>query len=186
MILDLGSNKLTVAIVIARLIPELNKLGFVRVKDRSVKLVKKLNDETELVLYPGVSRRGGGVRMDPLIGVENLILREMMRMNEKFRGQTRVCHAYLGIFDSWGHISVRTSDELSGAIETIAESVQRVGIPLMSAYDTLDKVRMLLRDHIACTKQVPVAVLFAQEKLRLIEPHYRDVSGGRRENCGQS
>jgi hypothetical protein len=165
------SEKLTVATVAARLTSELQKLGFIRVKDRSLKLVKKLNSETEVFLFLGVRRRGVDILVDPVIGVENVKLRERL-LRAEWEGSTRVCHIYLGILGSWDRrLYLKTSEELDDVVATVSRSVSEVGLPTMSAYDSLDKVRKLFRDHLMGTKQVPVAVLFVREKLELIQPH---------------
>jgi len=163
---------LTVSAAAHRLTSELAALGFVVTKARPLRLVRKINDETEVFVYPGVRKRGTDILVDPVIGVENTILRErLLAFDPRRKGATRVCHAYLGLLASWGRFYVRTELELDDAASQVAKAVVEIGLPIMSAYDTLDKVRELFREDLARTNRVKVAVLFAQEKLRLIEVH---------------
>ncbi len=188
-------RKLTVSVVARRLTSELESLGFVLTKEgpsaaarrmtsqreslglvlpktRYLKLVKKINDQTEVFVHPGVQKRGADILVDPVIGVENTILRErLLAMDQRWEGSTRVCHAHLGLKASWDHLYVRTEQELDGAASQVVKAVVEIGLPMMSAYDTLDKARQLFRDDLDRTKPVRVAVLFAKEKLKLIEAH---------------
>jgi hypothetical protein len=149
----------------------LQTIGFVVKKERRLKLVRQVNDQTEVFVYPGVQRRGADILIDPVIGVENTILRErMLAMDPRWEGSTRVCHVYLGLKASWGEFYVRTDQEMEDAASQVVKGVIEVGLPLMSAYDTLDKVRKLFQDAVA-GRQVDVAVLFEKEKLKLIEAH---------------
>jgi len=111
------SLKLTVDMVKDRLAPELQAVGFALTRGRPLKLINKINDETEVFLYPGVFRRGPYVRIDPVIGVDNVRLRERLFALDAKRwgnGAARVCHVYLGLLDSWGTINLKTEDELEG------------------------------------------------------------------------
>jgi hypothetical protein len=165
-------HRLTVSAVSYRLTSELEALGFVVTKVRSLRLVKKINDQTEVFIHPGVRKRGTDILVDPVIGVENTILRErLLAFDPRRKGSTRVCHAYLGLLASWGRFYVQTEQQLDDAACQVVKAVVEIGLPIMSAYDTLDKVRELLREDLARTNRVKVAVLFAREKLRLIEAH---------------
>jgi hypothetical protein len=166
-------SRLTVAAVERRLTSELEPLGFVSVKSRSLKLVKPINNDTEVFLYAGAMRDGAEVRIDPVIGVDNVTLRERLLTTDRqrWKGSYRVCHAGLGILASWNRFFVGTSAELDRAAAQIVKSVIEVGLPIMSEFDTLDKVRRLFRDELANNKQAKVVVLFAKEKLAQIEAH---------------
>lgn len=167
-----AGKKLTVATVAARLTSELEGLGFVRVKAKTLKLVKKINDETEIFIYPGASRHRGEVFVDPIIGVENVILRaRLLSLDDSLKNSTRVCHALLGMLDTWGHFYVKTEDELEYVASRVAKSVVEVGLPIMSEFDSLEKVRKLLHDEVNGTNRSRVAVLFEKQKLRVIETH---------------
>ena len=167
-----AGKKLTVATVAARLTSELERLGFVRVKAKTLKLVKKINDETEIFIHPGASRHRGEVFVDPIIGVENTILRaRLLSLDDSLKNSTRVCHALLGMLDTWGHFYVKTEDELEYVASRMARSVVEVGLPIMSEFDTLDKVRKLFHDEVDGTNRSRVVVLFEKQKLRAIETH---------------
>jgi hypothetical protein len=159
---------LKVATAKKRLIPALEAVGFKSAKAR--KLIIILNDETEVFLYPNVRRRWGSVFLDAVIGVENLKLQARL-LRSGWEGSTRVCHAYLGMLDSWGRLYVNNDEELEQAVHTVVRSVLEVGLPIMREYDSIDKVRKLFQDDIARKKRVPVAVLFAKEKLERMEEH---------------
>ena len=64
------SLKLTVNVVQDRLVSELKTVGFTLTSGPTVKLISKIN--AEAFLYLGVFRRGLYVRIDPVIGVDNL------------------------------------------------------------------------------------------------------------------
>jgi hypothetical protein len=66
---------------------------------------------------------------------------------------------------------VQTEQELDAAVPQVVKAVVEIGLPIMSVYDTLDKVRQLFREELARTNRVKVAVLFPEDKLRLIEAH---------------
>ena len=168
-----SESKLSVAVVERRLTSELEPLGFVLAKSRSLKLVKAINDDTEVFLYPGVMRSGADVRIDPVIGVDNVTLRERLLAadRQRWRGSYSVCHVYLGILASWSRFFVGTSGELDRAVAEIVKSVIEVGLPIMSEFDTLEKVKRLFRDELARTKVAKVVVLFTKEKLAQIETH---------------
>jgi hypothetical protein len=141
-------------------------------KARSLRLIRKINDRTEVFVHPGVRKRGADILVDPVIGVENTILcGRLLAFDPRREGSTSVCHAYLGLLASWGQFYVRTEQDLDDAASQVVKAVVEIGLPIMSAYDTLDKVRRLFREDLARTKRVKVAVLFADEKLRLIEAH---------------
>lgn len=136
-----------------------------------MKLTNTINDETEVFLYPGVSRDGPYVRIDPVIGVDNVRLRERLLALDAKRwgkGKARVCHVYLGLLDSWGTIYLRTEDELDKAIGTIIRTTVDIGLPRMRDFDTLDKVKDFLRDP---WSRPTVAVLFEKEKLAVLQDH---------------
>jgi hypothetical protein len=164
---------LTVATVERRLVSELEPLGFVPAKGRVLKLLKAINDDTEIFLYPGAMRSGAVVRVDPVMGVDNVTLRRMLlgADRQRWKGSYSVCHAYLGILASWGNFYLRTSAELDRAVAQTVKSVIEIGLPVMSEFDSLDKVRRLFRDEIARTKKAKVVVLFAEQKLAQIERH---------------
>jgi len=179
-----GSSKerptLKVATAAKRLVTALEAIGFKSVKARSPKLVVNLNDETEVFLHPGVRRRWGSVVIDPVIGVDNLELKARLLRSGGFwttqpgqppKSPPTVCHAYLGMLDSWGRLYVDNEEELEQAVQTVIRSVLEVGLPIMREYDSFDKVRKLFQDDIANKKEVRVAVLFAREKLEGMEEH---------------
>jgi hypothetical protein len=166
------SHRLTVSIVAHRLRSELEALGFAVARGRHLRLVKKINDQTEVFIYPGVRKRGADILVDPVIGVENIVLREaILASDPRLEPSTRVCHAYLGLLSSWGRFYVRTEQELVDAASQVVKAVVEIGLLIMSAYDTLEKVRRLFREELARTNRVKVAVLFAEDKLKLIEAH---------------
>jgi hypothetical protein len=161
---------LKVATAAKRLVPALEAIGFKSVRARPRRLIINLNDETEVFLYPDVRRRWGSVFLDAVIGVENLKLQARL-LRSGWEGSTLVCHAYLGMLDSWGRLYVNNDEELEQAVHTVVRSVLEIGLPVMREYDSLDKVRKLFQDDIARKKRVPVAVLFAKEKLERMEEH---------------
>ncbi len=170
---EASESRLTVAAVARRLTSELEPLGLVPVKWRPLKLVKAINDDTEVFLYPGAMRDGADVRVDPVIGLDNVTLRERLLAadRKRWKGSYSVCHAGLGILASWNRFFVCTSAELDSAAAQIVKSVIEVGLPIVSEFNSLDKVRRLFRDELANTKQAKVVVLFAKEKLAQIERH---------------
>jgi hypothetical protein len=165
--------KLTVVTVRDRLVSELKTIDFTPVKAR--KLIHKINDETEVFLYPGVHRDGPYVRVDPVIGVDNVRLRERLLALDAKRwgdGKTRVCHVYLGLLDWWGTIYLKTEDELDKAVGAIIRTTVDIGLPRMRDFDSLDKVKALLRDPWSpALKRPKVAVLFEKEKLAVLQEH---------------
>ena len=64
----------------------------------------------------------------------------------------------------------RVQAELDEAVRLVATSVLEVGLPMMSQYDLLEKIRMLFEDKVDARK-VGVAVLFAEKKLGLLRDH---------------
>jgi hypothetical protein len=160
-------SKLTVAAVAHRLTSEMELLGFAPIKAKSLKLVKMINDDTGVFLHPGVMRTGADVRVDPVIGIDNVTLRERLLAldRQRWRGSASVCHAYLGILASWSRFYLRTGDQLDYAAAQIVKSVIDIGLPIMSEFDSLDKVRQLFHDELTGTKRAKVVVLFAKEKL---------------------
>jgi hypothetical protein len=152
-----------------RLVPALEAIGFRSVKARPRALVVNVNDETEVFLYPGVGRRWGSVVIDPIIGVDNLRLKARL-LHSGWEGDPRVCHVFLGMAASWRSLYVQNEEELEHAVQQVVHSAIEMGLPLMRQYDSLDKVRKLFQDCVA-HKQVPVAVLFAKEKLERMQEH---------------
>jgi hypothetical protein len=167
-------ENLVVDAVVARLVSALKAVQFTPVAGKRLKLMRKLNDETEIFLFPGVRRNGKGIRIDPVIGVENVTLRERLLAVDAnhWEGRTRVCHAYLGLLDSWGEIYLNASSELDAAVERVVKSVLEVGLPRMREFDTLDKVKIFLENPWAPTVSQPrTAVLFEKEKLKVLQNH---------------
>jgi hypothetical protein len=167
-------EKLSVTGVAERLVSAMKAIQFTPVAGRPLKLIRKPNEETEIFLYPGVRRRGRGIRIDPIIGVENVTLRERLLAVDAnhWQGHTRVCHAYLGLLDSWGEIHLNASSELNGAVERVVKSVLEVGLPRMREFDSLEKVKIFLKDPWAPTVSQPrTAVLFEKEKLSVLQDH---------------
>jgi hypothetical protein len=67
---------------------------------------------------------------------------------------------------------VQTEDELHKAGAIIRTTVH-IGLPRMRDFDTLDKVKALLRDPWSPgLKRPPVAVLFEKEKLAALQDHW--------------
>jgi hypothetical protein len=167
------AQRLTVAVVTKRLVSALEAIGFVRIKGRNPKLVKKLNDETEIFLYPGVSRRGSEIVVDPVIGVENVTLRARLLSadRDRWKGCTRVCHKYLGLMDDWIRLYLKTEDGLDAVASQVVQSVIRFGLPEMSIYGARDKVIKLFEEDLANTKRSTVAVVFAKDKLEALRRH---------------
>ena len=153
-----------------RMVSELKSHGVALPTARSLKLVRKINEQSEVFIYPGVRKKGAGILVDPVIGLENTILRERL-VAIGWDGSTSVCHVYLGLKASWGQFPVQTEPELDRAASEFIKAVVEVGLPMMREFDTLDKVRQLFRNDLDATKQVNVAVLFAEEKLKVIEGH---------------
>jgi hypothetical protein len=175
---DRSALKVTAAT--KRLVTALEAIGFKSVKGRTPTLVMNLNDETEVILRPGVRRRSGSVLVDPVIAVNNTKLQARLLRSGGFwttqpgrpqKSPPTVCHAYLGMLDSWGRLYVNNEEELEQAVHTVVRSVLEVGLPVMREYDSLDKARKLFQDGIARKKRPPVAVLFAREKLEGMEEH---------------
>jgi hypothetical protein len=142
---------------------------------RPTRLSYKINDETEAFLYPGVARDRGCVRIDPVIGVDNVRLRERLLALDAKRwgnGAARVCHLYLGLLDSWGTIYLKSADDLDKAVGAIVRTTVDTGLPRMGDFDTLDKVKALLRDPWSpALKRPKVAVLFEGQKLAVLQDH---------------
>ena len=70
---------------------------------------------------------------------------------------------------------MRTEPELDYAVFQVVKAVIEIGLPIMSAYDTLDKVRHLFREDLARSKRVKVAVLFAQP-VGWVEPFAKPIA----------
>lgn len=161
-------TNVSVAAVSARLQGEFERLGFRVSGRRPLKLVLPLNDETEVFAYPGVNRSGMDVLIDPVLGVDNVRLRERMRRSERPWRDPRVCHAYLGMLDTWGRFLVRTESDMEAAVRRVMESVVNVGIPALQGFDSLDSVAALLEAKIRNQGPIGIAVLFPEEKLDLL------------------
>ena len=134
-------------------------------KHRPLKLIKGINPETEIFLYPGVSKKRGELRLVPVIGIENFVLRERL-LSTGWNGDTRACHAYLGMLDSWGHLVVHSEADLDKAATRLVKSIKEVGLPIMMNFDSSDKVAALFAETLAHhVNKWHVAVIFAKEKL---------------------
>jgi hypothetical protein len=167
-------EKLTVGAVAARLVSALEAVQFTLVASKPLKLIRKLNEETEVFLYPGVRAAAKGIRIDPVIGVENVNLRERLLAADAshWQGHTRVCHAYLGMLDTWGEIHLNQSSGVDAAVEKVVKSVIEVALPRMHEFDTLSKVKVFLENPWAPTVRLPrFAVLFEKEKLKILRDH---------------
>jgi hypothetical protein len=164
-----GRPTLKVAAAAQRLVAALEAIGFKSVRANPPKLSMNLNDETEVILHPGVGRRWGSVLIDPIIVLYNTKLQARL-LRSGWEGDPRVCHGYLGMLDSWGRLYVNNDGELEQAVHQVVRSVI-VGLTIMREYDSLDRVRKLFQDDIANKNRAPVAVLFAKEKLERMEEH---------------
>jgi hypothetical protein len=167
-------DKLNVSEVAERLVSALERIQFTVSERKPLKLITKINEQTEVFLYPGIKRNGRGIRIDPIIGVENVTLRARLLAADAhhWEGHTRVCHAYLGLLDSWGELHLNASSELNSAVERILESVLDVGLPRMREFDTLEKVKIFLKNPWAPTVTQPrTAVVFEKEKLAVLQDH---------------
>lgn len=144
-------------------------IGFVRTPAKDLKLVKKINDETEIFLFPGVTAAGERVRIDPVIGVDNVKLRSRMRAtNEPWRNTHSVCHVYLGLLGDWNRFYVTDSSEIEVIANAIAETTVEIALPLLEQFDSLEKVCALFRADINRTGTQNLSVGFAREKLALM------------------
>jgi hypothetical protein len=133
-------------------------------------MVMQLNDETEVTLYPGVQRRLGSVLIDPVIVLYNTKLSARL-LHSGWKDSLRVCHVYLSMLSSWNRFYVNDDSELEQAIHQVVRSIVEVGLPTMREYDSFGKVRKLFEDDLTRKKRVPVAVLFAEEKLKRMQEH---------------
>jgi hypothetical protein len=161
---------LTVAAIRDRVVTELQAaVGFeLKRKRPSLRLIKRINPETEVFFHPGVSKKRAELRLDPVIGIENFVLRERL-LSTGWKGSTSACHAYLGMVDSWGHLVVRTEADLDTVARRIVKSVEEVGLPIMMNFDSSNKVAALCEETLAHhVNKWHVAVIFAKEKLALL------------------
>jgi hypothetical protein len=110
-----------------------------------------------------------------VIGVDNVRLRERLLALDAKRwgkGKARVCHVYLGLLHSWDTIYLKSGDELDNAVGAIIRTTVEMGLPRRRDFDTLDKVKALLRDPWSQDLKRPkIAVLFENEKLAVLQDH---------------
>jgi hypothetical protein len=164
---------LKTATVLKQLVSALEAVGFKWKKayyPKSYGLTIVLNDETEVTLFPGVRKHSGSVVIDPVIALYNTKLKARI-LSSGWDCEPRVCHAHLGLLDTWDHLCVNNDDELEQAIRQVVRTIIDVGLPIMREYDSVEKVRQLFRDEITRTKRHRVAVLFEKEKLQIMEDH---------------
>jgi hypothetical protein len=163
-----SSTTTTASEVDRQLAVMLRELGFEKTRSRPPKFTKRLNSDTEIFVFPGVFKHKGHIVIDPIIGVDNLTLRErLLDAHGPLKSANRVCHAPLGLLDSWNKIHVYDGDEISEVVAQVGKSLVKTGIPLMSKFDSLMKVRQLFLDSLENNKR-DVVVLFAREKLELL------------------
>jgi hypothetical protein len=134
---------------------------------RAAKLIKPINDETEIFLFLGAERAKDKVRVDPVIGVENLRMRARMEaVNEPWRNTHSVGHAHLGILAGWNLLYLTDTAQVEEIARQVVESTVRA-LPLLQYYDSLSKVRELFTADVNRIGPRPLVVQFAEEKLPL-------------------
>lgn len=136
-------------------------------------MLLQVNAETEIFFYPGVDMVDRQLKVDPVIGVENRSLRRALaNRHEALRINSRVCHAYLGLLDAWGHFYVKPTAPHDDLVQQIVKSVETVGLPAMMAFDSVEKVMALLKASIEGNGPPVVAMMFEAEKLAALEECY--------------
>ena len=139
---------------------------------RDLRFVKRLNDEVEVVFYPGISVKRGKLRVDALIGVESTTLRKLAAQSNNLivaQSNGRVCHKYLGLYGP-GLGDVFGLDESMEELADLMLTLVRDGaLPELSKYDNLAKVRSLLRSYLMGEWNGGVAILEPTLKLHLLE-----------------
>lgn len=141
---------------------------------KMVRGVNRINDETEIFVYPGADIVKGVwcVRLSPVIGVENLILRELSRSsgNSFVRNSNgRVCHIDVSSYDDCRTMMVRPQDPGDEAVQHYVDLIEGTALPRMSRYDSTAKVRILFRSYMMGEWNDGVAMLEPQLKLRLLQ-----------------
>jgi hypothetical protein len=107
------------------------------------------------------------VRVDPVIGVENLRMRARMEAtNEPWRNTHSVGHAFLGALAGWNLLYLSDTAQVEEIARQVVESTIQA-LPTLQYYDSLSKVRELFITDVNRTGPRPLTVQFAEEKLLL-------------------
>lgn len=154
--------------------PDLNRTASRRRrKSKDTRTVKRLNDETDIFLYPGVDiYRGHFVKVSPVIGVENSVLRERTRNSGNsllHNSNGRVCHLLVNSLAEREFSLLRPGDPMEDILLCSTDLIERKALPIMCKYDSTSKVRMLFRSHRLGEHNDGVAILGGQEKLRVLQ-----------------
>src|SRR5438876_126529 len=106
------------------------------------KFFKKINAETEFFIYPGIGSTRAHVRLNPIVGIENLTLKTRLQRSEHADIDPRACHLLLGslkeVHDLWegtSAIYIKKDGPSLDAIRLLLRALNDYALPLLKKYD---------------------------------------------------
>jgi hypothetical protein len=139
------------------------------------KFLKRIGQETDVFVYPGVGSKSTILELQPVVGFENVTLRSRLQAVGKKDGDLRVGHILIGevpeVRKLWdGNFTLWTPKGQTTApmIELFMTAMEAIICPRFAVYDSLEKVIDLLERYVASFESRDLTVADAHEKLALL------------------
>lgn len=147
------------------------EIGFSCIKDRShFKLVKKINNETEVYIFPGIDVEKLSININPVIGFNNIFLTNALKAAKVFIPY-HVGYRILGhlidenVIKSFQDSEFRNSKEL---ICNIFEIIMCDAMNDIMRFIDIRSVKELLLRNVQGEKVTNLVTLFEREKLEAL------------------
>lgn len=112
---------------------------------------KQINEETVIFVFYGISFSRGALRLNTLVGAENLILRNLAKASTNlqiFRSNGRFCQIYLESYGVPAFIGSIDDCAIDSWIETAVNAIDERVTPDLSNYNTTKKIENLLKTYL--------------------------------------
>ena len=151
-----------------RIADALEPLGFKRVRGGiSLKLVKQVDSDFEIFLFPGVQRRAGKIVVYPTIGLICIPLQQKLEALDD-GPTTHVCVTSLGSIDTsnlWIELELLGEHIGDDGLAIIIDTVERAALPLLTSLCSIEQVRKLFEDAVEGPRIRKVGVIQERQKL---------------------
>jgi hypothetical protein len=148
----------------------LAQLGFAR-RPRLPSSFRLPCNEGEFIFFPGVTQDQEGLVVDPVLAIEQKDVRQALERNPGPWQKTHaVCHAHLGMLDTWTRLRVSSAFEVGSVVDVCTRSLQKF-LPVLAPLTTREGAVHLFKQDICHSAPQGLAILFAEEKLELLGVH---------------
>lgn len=144
------------------------------VKAKGGKFLKRIGQETDVFVYPGIGSKSSILTLQPIVGIENLTLRSRLESIEAENTDGRVGYLYMGqvpgVSEQWGGFGLwqPKGQPTTPMVEMFMTAMEKIVCPRLAVYDSVNQVIDLLERYIASLDDRDLVVADAPEKLAIL------------------